>query len=40
MITRLLLATTLTFAVMPPVHANQFADGTVEVAYTSRSIST
>jgi len=40
MITRLLLVTTLTFAVMPPVNANQFADGTVEVAYTSRSIST
>jgi glucose/arabinose dehydrogenase len=38
-ITRLLLATALTFSGLLPISAYQFADGTVEVAYTSRSIS-
>ena len=40
MITRSLLATALTFALMSPANAYQFADGTVEVAYKSRSIAT
>ena len=40
MVTKFLLATALTLSLMPPVNTYLFPDGTVEVAYKSRSIAT
>ena len=39
MIKAFLLATVLALVVIPPVHAYEFEDGSVEVAFTTRSIS-
>ena len=39
MIQRMILATVLTLAMVQPVNAYQFEDGTVEVAFTTKSIS-